>query len=115
MLQVPGWKLGLRREVLGRDAMLRLTPAWDDLCARGVEENVYYSPRYARALINSVDRKTDLHFALAWQEEKLIGLLPFTRPKLSIPLIAAAGTAWRTRYTFNCMPLLDRSQASIAA
>ena len=40
-------------EVLARDALPTLVPAWQDLCARSVEDNVYYSPRYAQALLQS--------------------------------------------------------------
>ena len=36
MLQVPGWHLGLRGEVLGRDALPMLVPAWQDYPWAGV-------------------------------------------------------------------------------
>ena len=115
MLQVPGWTLGLRGEVLGAEALPGLACAWRDLCGRTVEDNVYYAPRYAKALLDSVARNEKVGFAVVWKEAELVALLPFTRPRLAIPGVRAGGRAWQTKYTFSCMPLLDRSQAPEAA
>jgi CelD/BcsL family acetyltransferase involved in cellulose biosynthesis len=115
MLQVPGWNLDLRGEVLGRDALPVLLPAWENLCARSVEDNVYYSPRYARALLASVERDTKVVFAVVWDGMRLVALLPFTRPKFAIPLLQPAGWAWQSKYTFSCMPLLDKLRKTEAA
>jgi CelD/BcsL family acetyltransferase involved in cellulose biosynthesis len=115
MLQVPGWNLDLRGEVLGRDALPTLLPAWEDLCARSVENNVYYSPRYARALLASVERDTKIGFAVVWDGMRLLALLPFTRSNFAIPLVRPAGQAWQSKYTFSCMPLLDKLRKTEAA
>lgn len=115
MLQVPGWYPDLRGEVLGRDALPMLLPAWEDLCARSVEDNVYYSPRYARALLESVERDQKVGFAVVWNAMRLVALLPFTRSKFAIPLIRPAGRAWQSKYTFSCMPLLDKLRKTEAA
>jgi CelD/BcsL family acetyltransferase involved in cellulose biosynthesis len=115
MLKAPAWKLGLRGEVLGRDALSTLLPAWEDLCRRSVEENVYYSPRYACALLESVERETDVAFAVVWGEMRLVALLPLISAKMPIPLLRPAGRAWQTKYTFGCMPLLDRQRKTEAA
>src|ERR1700674_5220649 len=115
MLQVPGWNLDLRGEVLGRDALPVLLPAWENLCARSVEDNVYYSARYARALLASVERDTKVVFAVVWDGMRLVALLPFTRPKFAIPLLQPAGWAWQSKYTFSCMPLLDKLRKTEAA
>src|SRR5438309_5297994 len=115
MLQVPGWHLGLRGEVLGRDALPMLVPAWQDLCGRAAEDNVYYSPRYARALLESVERDKNVGLAVVWDQSRLAALLPFTRRALRIPILQPAARAWRTAYTFSCMPLLDRERKTDAA
>ena len=108
MLYDPRFKLELRGEVLKRDALPTLLPAWEDLCRRSIEDNVYYSPRYARALLESVERDKNIGFAVVWKEKSLVAMLPFTRIKLRIPLLQPAGHAWRSKYTYSCMPLLDR-------
>src|SRR5215207_2979308 len=115
MLQAPAWKLGLRGEVLGRDALPTLLPAWEDLCRRCVEDNVYYSPRYARALLESVDQEKDVAFAVVWGDMRLVAMLPLTISKVAIPLLRPAGQAWQTKYTFGCMPLLDGQRKTEAA
>src|SRR5687768_2101713 len=89
VLQVPAWSASLRGEIVGREALTDLYSRWVDLCARSVEDNVYYTPRYAGALLNTVERNTSAHFALAWDGADLVGLLPFTRPRLSVPLVGA--------------------------
>ena len=115
MLQVPGWNLSLRGEVLGCDALPMLLPAWQDLCGRTVEDNVYYSPRYARALLESVARDKNVGFAVVWDQSRLVALLPFTRPTLGIPILQPSARAWQTKYTFSCMPLLDQARKTEAA
>jgi CelD/BcsL family acetyltransferase involved in cellulose biosynthesis len=115
MLQVPDWKMRLRGEVLGREALPALAPVWDDLCARAIEDNVYYSPRYARALIDNIEHDPSLRFAAVWQGPKLIALLPFTRSKIALPFFGTAARAWQTDYTFGCTPLLDRACSAEAA
>jgi hypothetical protein len=115
MLQIPDWKLRLRGEVLGCGALPALAPAWDDLCARAVEDNVYYAPRYARALIGNIGHDTSLRFAAVWQGETLAALIPFTRSKIETPLLGTAARAWQTDYTFSCTPLLDCTRSADAA
>lgn len=115
MLQVPYRNKLMRGEVLGREALPTLQPAWDDLCTRATESNVYYEPRYASALINNLNHDRSLHFAAVWQGDTLAALLPFTRSKIETPLFATAPRAWQTDYTFSCTPLLDRSCAVDAA
>src|SRR5712691_4674361 len=115
MLQVLGSRLGLTGQILGRDALPVLVPAWEDLCARCVEDNVYYSPRYARALLDSVARDHNISFAVVWEDNRLVGMLPFMRPRPSIPLLRPAGRAWHTKYTYSCTPLLDTLRKTEAA
>lgn len=115
MLQVPARSVGLRAEIVGRDTLPDLYSRWAELCARSVEDTVYYTPRYARALLNTVERDTSVHFALAWDGADLVGLLPFTRPRLPVPLVGATSQAWQSKYTFSCTPILDRSNPGDAA
>jgi CelD/BcsL family acetyltransferase involved in cellulose biosynthesis len=114
VLQIPAWRSDLRGEVLGRDRLPMLLPAWRDLCDRAVEDNVYYSPRYAQALLRTIARYTDVRFAVVWSGARLIALFPFTRRWLSGPFVAR-GNAWQTEYTFSCTPLLDKAQKDEAA
>lgn len=113
MLQVPGWKL--RGEVLGRDAFQELAPAWEDLCRRSVEDNVYYSPRYARALLDSVERDQGVALAVVWDGPMLLALLPFTRSNVAVPMLQPAAQAWHCKFITSCMPLLDRHRTMEAA
>ena len=115
MLQVPQWKVGFRGEVVGRDALPTLLPAWEDLCRRSIEDNVYYAPRYARALLDSVEKDKSIGFAVAWGDGRLVAMLPIERPRLLTPLLQPACRAWQTKYTFSCTPLLDRFRAAEAA
>jgi CelD/BcsL family acetyltransferase involved in cellulose biosynthesis len=115
MLQVPARELDLRGEVHGRDDLPMLLPAWQDLCGRSIEDNVYYSPQYARALLASVEGERNVAFAVVWDEMRLAAMLPFTSEKFPIPLLRPAGRAWQSKYTFSCMPLLDRLRTKEAA
>ena len=92
MLQVPKWSGGLRCETVGRETLPDFS-RWADLCTRSVEDNVYYTPGYARALLNTVDRDASVHFALAWDGADLVGLLPFIKPRLPVRLIGTTGQA----------------------
>jgi len=104
----------LTGEILDSNAMLAHLPAWEDLCARSAEDNVYYSPRYARALLDHVERD-QVEFAVVWKRSKIVALLPFTRSKPTIPLLWPSRSAWKTKYNFNSVPLLDRELATEAA
>jgi CelD/BcsL family acetyltransferase involved in cellulose biosynthesis len=115
LLQLPAWSARTRDEIVDREMICNLIPAWEDLCRRAVEDNVYFSPRYARALLNSVERNSSVCFALAWDGTRLIGLLPFVKSKFSIPIIGSLGHAWQSKYTFGCMPLLDKDHPVDAA
>jgi CelD/BcsL family acetyltransferase involved in cellulose biosynthesis len=114
-LQVPGREPSLRGEILARDALPTLLPAWEDLCERSAEDNVYYSPRYAQALLHSVERKQNVRFAIVWDDSRLVAMLPFTSPKFAVPVLRAAGQAWQSKYTFSCTPLLDKNLKTEAA
>jgi CelD/BcsL family acetyltransferase involved in cellulose biosynthesis len=115
MLQMADGKFCLRGEVVAAGGARRLLPSWKGLCARSVEDNAYYSPRYALALLDSVEKDSNVRFATVWDGKHLVGLLPFTTTRLPIPLVRPAGQAWQSKYTFSCMPLLDRVLAVEAA
>jgi len=106
-LQIPWSEPRLTGEVLARDALPTLVPVWEDLCERSVEANVYYSPRYAQALLQSVEGYQNVRFAVVWDRSSLVALLPFTSPRAAVPGLRAAGRAWQSKYTFSCTPLLD--------
>lgn len=101
--------------MLDRGELIQNKTAWEDLCDRALEANVYYSPRYARALLDTVDESTRVRFAAAWEGSRLVGLLPITQPVVATPFIGGVGQAWQSNYTFSCTPLLDRNLAVDAA
>lgn len=115
MLQVLRSELGLRGEVVGREALSALSPAWEDLCRRSLEDNVYYSPRYASALLNTVEAGKDVRFALAWHGAKLVAMLPFTASAFPVPPFRPAGRAWQSKHIYGCTPLLDAVRKAQAA
>ena len=92
-----------------------LVPHWRELCQRNVEDTVYYSPDYAMALLKTVSSTRRVKFVTAWNGNCLIGLLPVELTRVSIPGVIAAGRAWRTDYTFSCLPLLDKECPLAAA
>jgi len=114
-LEIPGNEPRLTGDVLVRDALPTLVPVWEDLCARSVEDNVYYSPRYAQALLRSVEDRQNVRFAVVWDRSDLVALLPFTSPRAAVPGLRAAGRAWQSKYTFSCTPLLDTNLKTEAA
>jgi hypothetical protein len=85
MLQMADGKLCLRGEVLTADGVGELRPSWEALCARSVEDNVYYSPRYALALLGTVEKHSNVRFATVWDQKHLVALLPFTTAHFPIP------------------------------
>src|SRR4051812_27598194 len=108
VLQLPAWNAGLRGEIVAHETFPDFYSRWADLSARSVEDNVYYTPGYARALLNTVERDTQVQFALAWDGKDLVGLIPFIQSRLLLPLLGAKSRAWQSKYTFSCTPLLDR-------
>jgi CelD/BcsL family acetyltransferase involved in cellulose biosynthesis len=115
MLQDPRFQLRLTGEVLGPGDMLGRISAWSDLCDRAVEDNVYYSPRFAAALLKSVESRTELRFAVVWDGPYLVAMLPFTSSRFAVPMVRPAARAWQSKYTYSCTPLLDRTCKAEAA
>lgn len=115
MLQDPKWRSRLRGTVLERDQMERLLPAWEDLCGRSLEDNVYYTPRYARSLLETVDGGRSVSFAAVWDGDVLVALLPICRARLGRLSLPGIAQGWVTPFTFSCTPLLDRERAEPAA
>ncbi|MCF8477700.1 MAG: GNAT family N-acetyltransferase [Pseudolabrys sp.] len=102
-------------DVLEREALPSLVPAWEKLCARAIEDNVYFTPRYTRALIDNIESNRSLRFAVVWQGAELVALMPFTRSKVELSFLGTAARAWQTEYSTSCVPLLDRTRATQAA
>lgn len=100
-------------ELIEAHSINALIPFWADLCNRTADDNAYYAPLYATALLNTINNEK-VTFVLAWENNDLIGLLPVTRRRFAFPFPGSGGSAWRTKYTFGCMPLLDRERADTA-
>jgi CelD/BcsL family acetyltransferase involved in cellulose biosynthesis len=113
MLQARSQNASLRGELIGLDELRGIRPHWDDLCARAAEENVYYTPRYARALFDNLPSE-DVGIAIVWQGQRLVALLPVVLSSFSLSPLAPS-QAWYSPYTFSCTPLLDRELAQDAA
>ncbi|MBX9826584.1 MAG: GNAT family N-acetyltransferase [Xanthobacteraceae bacterium] len=103
----------LRGELIGIEELRGIRPHWDDLCTRVVEENVYYTPQYAHALLDNLPHE-DVGVAVVWQGQRLVALLPGVLSSFSLSPLSPS-EAWRTPYTFSCTPLLDRELAQDAA
>lgn len=76
------------------------------LCERSIEDNVYYSPKYALALLDTVERRK-VSILTLWQGDTMVALLPTTHLPLGIPGLFPSSSGWGTLYTFNGMPILD--------
>src|SRR5687767_13880433 len=109
MLQIVSQQNLLKAEMLGADALPRLVSDWEDLCTRTVEENIYYTPRYARALLDNLSDK-DVLFAVVWQDQRLVALLPVVADSFALTPLAPS-RSWLTPYTYSCTPLLDAGLA----
>jgi CelD/BcsL family acetyltransferase involved in cellulose biosynthesis len=103
----------IRSETFGREQMYAIDAAWQQLADNSIEDNVYYRPAYARALLDTVEANTDVRFATVWRGAQLIGLLPFVASRL--PSLIEPWTAWKSDYTYNCTPLLHRDWHNDAA
>jgi hypothetical protein len=113
MSQARNRSICLSGELIGADSLPRISPHWEDLCRRNVEENVYYAPRYARALLDNLP-DDEVGFAVVWHEQRLVALLPVVLDSFSLSPLAPS-RAWRSPYTFSCTPLLDAELAQDAA
>src|SRR5947208_1206330 len=100
MLDVQRGSTAWRYKLLSSAELYAIESDWEDLCERVVEDNVYYTPRYAKALINTVETKAEVQTAAVWADARLIALLPLTLPALRVPYLGTAGGAWQSKYTF---------------
>ena len=105
----------LTTEVVGRDCLADILPAWKILSGRSADDNVFYAPQYALALLDTVSLREDIRFLVVRDGTSLVGLLPFITTLSRWPLFGRAGLAWQTPYTLTCAPLLDRDLAHEAA
>ena len=92
-----------------------LLTEWSDLCTRCLEDNVYYTPTYAKALLDTIAKDEPVKFIAVCDGPKLVALLPVVTVCLTIPIIRPSGLAWMTDYTFGTIPLIDRTDPAIAA
>ncbi len=115
MLQMINRVHPLTSEILTHEGMQALLPAWQALCERSVEDNVYYSPRYASALLETVELDANVRFAVVREGERLMALLPFSTCKFALPRLQPGASAWESKYTFSCTPLLDKERPRQAA
>jgi CelD/BcsL family acetyltransferase involved in cellulose biosynthesis len=87
---------------------------WRTLSERAIEPNGYYLPDWELAVNATVPGRTDASVLSAWNEDRLIGLMPVVplRRATQIPLPALASAH---PYGTLCTPLLDRDEAEDAA
>ena len=98
-----------------RHGLPSLIPPWKDLAGRSIEDNVYYTPHYALALIETVARHASVKILTIWNDGALVALLPVKRRTMSLPGLVPLGHAWQTLFTFSCTPLIDRQQPALSA
>jgi CelD/BcsL family acetyltransferase involved in cellulose biosynthesis len=115
VLLLPERQTRLTGAVVARDSLPDLIPAWEDLCRRCAEDNVYYSPKYAFAVINHLEKRADLRFAVVWDGPELVAFLPIMKHGLQVPVLQPVRQAWKNTFTFSCMPLLDKARKDAAA
>jgi CelD/BcsL family acetyltransferase involved in cellulose biosynthesis len=114
MLHRPTASELVRAEIISRDEMLKSRGAWQRLADNSVEDNVYYAPIYAGALLQTVESKTNVSFAAVWRDSELVALLPFVS-SAPFPSLLIPWTAWQSEYTYSCTPLLHRNWRLLAA
>jgi CelD/BcsL family acetyltransferase involved in cellulose biosynthesis len=103
-------------EIVARDRLVQLRPAWSELSCRAVEENPYYAPDFALALLDTVERLRNVHAVLVWDGAHLAGFLPFVqRRHWPWGPFRLAHFGWVTPYSFMGAPLLDRACTDAAA
>ncbi|TVR11319.1 MAG: GNAT family N-acetyltransferase [Salinarimonadaceae bacterium] len=101
-------------KIIEAKAVSNIASTWMDLCGRTAEDNVYYTPNYALAILDANIPPGDVIFLTAWEDDDLIGLLPVTRQRFALPILGPCGGAWRTKYTFGCIPLIDSARREAA-
>jgi CelD/BcsL family acetyltransferase involved in cellulose biosynthesis len=95
-------------------AQLRaIEPAWLRLAENAAEENAYYAPHYAKALLDCVEQR-NVEALTVMEEGKLLALIPFVRRRYSFTT-EAVNLAWQTKFTFSCPPLLAKDRPQEAA
>jgi len=100
--------------LLDRNQVPDILPQWRELAGNSLDANVYYSPRYALALLDTVERHTDVRFVTVWKGASLVCLFPVVLHRFSVPGVRPGGAAWQSLYTFSCVPLIDRRDAKPA-
>jgi CelD/BcsL family acetyltransferase involved in cellulose biosynthesis len=87
---------------------------WRELHRRAIEPNAYYDPLWALPVSSSARGRTGAEALLAWDNERLIGLMPvrWSRRALSLPGSMLVG--W-SAYAPLTVPTLDRDRAVRAA
>jgi CelD/BcsL family acetyltransferase involved in cellulose biosynthesis len=95
--------------------MAGLQTAWADLCGRCLEDNVYYTPTYAGALLATVARHDAVKFIAAHDGPNLVALLPVVLARSAASILVPSGRAWMTDYTFGTLPLIDKTDSAVAA
>ncbi len=96
---------------------------WTDLTANALEHNILLGPSLVLAALENLQDGQSVRFALIWQQpdpqselkRKLIGFFPLTdfRHRWILPVRGAK--AWQHLHSFLTTPLLDRSEARMAA
>ncbi len=101
----------LTSEIIGRESLAALLPQWKALSERSADDNAYYSPAYAMALLETVSAKDKVRFLTVRDGASLVAFLPFQTSPMRWPPFGVAGLAWQSPHTYTCAPLLDRDLA----
>jgi CelD/BcsL family acetyltransferase involved in cellulose biosynthesis len=99
---------------LDRDALFALGADWDDLVQNAAEENAYYSPRYAQALLQFHQPGQNVRALAVRKGSRLIGLLPYVAERWRWAGLAEVNVAWTNPYIFSSTPLLSRTELDAA-
>jgi len=92
--------------IRGREALVELAPAWEELATQALEPNPFYEPWMLLPALECFDTDGKVELAAVWSDQRLDAVVPLERLRRykGFPLRAAA--AWRHRHCLLGTPLV---------
>lgn len=92
---------------LDAKAIFALGDEWERLSRNSVEENPFYSPVFMRAVLENIEKNSDIKALAVYRDANLVGFLPFIIDTWHWLGAAAVNRAWITPYSTLTIPLID--------